>query len=133
MAKPINDITNIISAEAAGAKPAPEDDVSPTSLQTSNLPGGLPVGLPTVGGKFYPGVDVQHPPPPGFAKPFPGSPIYDPFGVKRPHEKYEGKVDIWGGGQDLEKSVATRSLALELNQAEANKPAMPQGLEQTLR
>lgn len=86
-----------------------------------------------MGGQFYPGVDQRKPNPPGYDQPWVGNPIYDPFGVKRPHEKYEGKVDIWGGGQDLEKSVATRSLALEMIKQETEKPAMPEGLMKTMQ
>lgn len=115
------------------AQNQPLNGGSTSSLPPSNAPGGLPQGLPSVGGQYYPTIDAQHPAPPGYDQPFTGSPIYDPFGVKRPHEKYEGKVDIWGGGQDLEKSVATRSLGIEMMQQEMNAPAMPAGLEGAMK
>lgn len=129
MAKPMID-KPFAGSQAGAENPTPRSN---PSIPQSNMPGGLPQGLPTVGGTYYPGVDQQHPNPPGYDQPFVGSPIYDPFGVKRPHEKYEGKVDIWGGGQDLEKSVATRSLALEMIKSEMAKPNLPAGLEGAMK
>jgi len=84
----------------------------------------------------------SQPPPESFSSPvtvpninssqFPTSVYGNPFGGANKPSFYKGKFQVFGGQNDLSKSIATRSLAIKGILDQFNRPSTPGGLQAAL-
>jgi hypothetical protein len=89
-----------------------------------NLPTGPPVFIPSDPSStaVFDPVTQKTSIPTGVNRgPFPGSPLQNPFGYPYPNQHF-GRSTMFGGPQDIMKSIATRGVALSSLVGQLNRP-----------
>lgn len=118
--------------------------ITPADLRAlGEIPGQPPTGAPTEGfGPSTPAFGGPNGPfvmlnpkkdiPNTFRGPFPGGAFYNPYGFARGQKSY-GRSGIFGGPEDMIKSIATRKLAIDTLMEQIGREPVPEGLMASLQ